>query len=647
MKPLFFILAASLAWAQFPVDSRGIIITGLPAAQDNLLGPLIPSGNSPWLFGDLAEIGIAQNMAPAALAEAPTLGTALPGTGSWTQGSQTITTTVDLTSQLAGKVWVVYVWTSVDGAGTGRMQCPIQSVTATTITCSENHFEPDASGVTGYLMPPADIHGWDFTSWTTENPVVTWNYYDVAIGLYRLYYRTGNATYLTQARAYADIQWQWTLDHGYRRTSPRASALISQFFRAGEGHSERFPGLYDWISMVAPSWLDSSFCPACDNREGGYMLWALALGAKTDTDPTRHAQYCTWLNTYTPGWNGAQAPDGSWPEEEYAINAAFVAAPKVFSAPFLYLGSPWREAINIKAMQAIYESLNDTSGQGCNNPTLAAATLTVIAKAVNWQNNYGRSTANRGVYYEVNSQSDDQQSVSPATGTVSVALSSTSVLGVGTGWSTAGYCDGTHFIGIRDPLKVYKIASCTDNTHATLTTPFGLYGEVSNVSGSAYGIAPAASASCGGSLASYCNSGIGDRNLNRTTCGGMGWLYSVTLNQAYKTITEECLSASLGGPTAGLTGAATIGSNALPCSGAACDGLVTDTVAAAANCGDTGGVTPCVNGSYLYSNLGKNFGEAFGAPGIDNALAWLNWAVSPASSKISGKALITGKAVIH
>jgi hypothetical protein len=33
-------------------------------------------------------------------------------------------------------------------------------------------------------------------------------------------------------------------------------------------------------------------------------------------------------------------------------------------------------------------------------------------------------------------------------------------------------------------------------------------------------------------------------------------------------------------------------------------------------------VAPCVYGGSLYGNLGKNFGEAFGAPGIDNALAW-------------------------
>src|SRR3977135_855776 len=97
MKFAFILIAVSaVAWGQVAVNGVGIVQTGLPAAQDNLLGPLIPSGNSPWIFGDLAETAVANNMAPAALAEAPVLGTALPGTGSWAQGTNTITTTVDL-----------------------------------------------------------------------------------------------------------------------------------------------------------------------------------------------------------------------------------------------------------------------------------------------------------------------------------------------------------------------------------------------------------------------------------------------------------------------------------------------------------------------------------------------------------------------
>jgi hypothetical protein len=270
-------------------------------------------------------------------------------------------------------------------------------------------------------------------------------------------------------------------------------------------------------------------------------------------------------------------------------------------------------------MEAAYESLNDTTSQGCNNPSLATSTLTAITSAVTWQNNYGRDTGDRGVYYEVNSQSDDQNTVYPATGTVSINVGSTSLTGSGTNWVTAGYCDGTHFVGLQTPRTVYKIASCTSNTAAVLSVAFGLYGETANVSGSSFSIAPSAFTGCHSS-ATYCFGSAGDRNLTRTVCGGIGWLYAQTLNSTYKAWADECVSATLGGPTAGPTSAANIGSITLPCSGPACDGLVNDLVASAANCGTQ--PAPCISGTYLYQNLGKNFGEAFGAPGIDNELAW-------------------------
>ena len=605
-------------------DANGICITGLSAIQNNLLGPLTPYGANPWIFGDLAEKGTADNMAPIALAAAPALGTPLAGTFSWIQGNQFFTTTVDQRVPLAGVAWITIAWTTVDGPGTGRFMCPISSVTSTTVVCADGDFQqPSQSGMTGYLMPPPNSYGCDFQCWTTENPTTVWNYYDVGHGLNRLWIRTGNTTYHTQAQQYADIQWQWTLDHGYRRQlAPRAAAMLGQFFRVTEGHTERLPGLYTWISSEVPRWADPSASPAIDNREAGYVLWDIALGAKVDTDPTRHAQYCSWLSTYTSIWNSVQAPDGSWPEAEYAINPFFVAAPKLFANPFLYPGAPWREAINVKAMEASYESLNDNGAQGCGNPSLAAATLAVIIKAVTWQNNYGRDTSNRGIYYEVNSQSNDQLTISPGAGTVAITNGSTSIVGTGTNFLTQ--CTSNPFIGLNTPRTIYKFSACADNTHATLTVPYGLYGEVGNLSGSAVAYAPSASAACHSS-ATYCNNGTGDRNLTRTVCGGIAWLYAQTLNATYLAWTDECLAAQLGGPTAGLTSAANEGLKTLPCSGPACDGLVTDTWEAAANCNTTGNTPPCLFGNLGADNitiLGKNYGEAFGAPGIDNALGW-------------------------
>jgi len=167
---------------------------------------------------------------------------------------------------------------------------------------------------------------------------------------------------------------------------------------------------------------------------------------------------------------------------------------------------------------------------------------------------------------------------------------------------------------------VYKIASCANDTSATLSVAFGLYGEAVNVSGSAYSVAPSAFTGCN-SLAMYCFGSSGDRNLTRTGCGSMGWLYYTTGISMYKDWGDECYSATLGGPITGPGSNTSIGAISPTCAGLLCDGLITDVVAGARDC-NLGNSSPCIPGGYVFSNLGKNFGEAFGAPGIDNELAW-------------------------
>ena len=613
-------------------DSKAVVVTGLSPTMDNLLGPLViaNAAANPWPYGDLAEIGVGINIATTALSSTPQLGTQLPGTVSWTPGS-VVTTTSDLRTPLTGQAYMAIAWDSSDGPGTGRIICPISSVSATQVMCSVNIFAPGGSGKNAYLMPGPDSNGLNFLAWLNGNPSTIWNYYDVGIALYRLYYRTGNNTFQTQARQFADIQWQWMLDHGYSYPYPRAASMVSQFFRALDGHGERFPGLYVEVAKLVPAWADPSGSPAIDNREAGYTLWDVALGAKTDSDSTRHAQYCSWLSTYVPTWNAVQSADGSWGENEYSLNPGYVSAPKSFTAPFVYEGAPWREAINLKAMEAAYESLNDTSSQGCNNTSLAASTLTTIKKAEAWIVNYGRDSVNRGDYYEVNSQSSDQGTVYNPAGTVAINLGSKTLNGTGTQWQTAGYCDGVHFVGIQTPRTVYKIASCANDTSATLSVAFGLYGETVNVSGSAYSVAPSPSSVCN-SLATYCFGSQGDRNLTRTGCGSMGWLYYTTGISMYKDWGDECYSATLGGPVTGPDTRSSIGANATPCGGPFCDGFITDAVAGARDC-NAGNPAPCIPGSYVFSNLGKNFGEAFGAPAIDNELAWRLGGLAPAVNR--------------
>lgn len=610
-------------------DSKGITLTGLGVTSDNILGPgLVADGvTNQYPYADLAEIGTANNLALSAFAATPVLGSQLSGTVGWTQGTPVLNTTSDLRASLSGQTYVVVAWTTVDGAGTGRFLCPISSVTVNTVVCLANLFQPTESGVPAYLAPPVDAHGCPITCWVASNPATVWNYYDVALGLYRLYWRTRKAIYLTWAQSIADTNWSWVLDHGYPSTFPRVASVLSSFYRALEGHSERLPALSQAVTTLFSSFGDPTFCPYCDLRETGYSLWYVAMGTKVDPDPTRHAAYCAILTTNVPIWNARQSPDGSWGEDDYSINPTFVAAPLSFTPPggvFQFQSSGWRVSINAKSLEASYEVLADTTSAGCNQPTIAAATLTAIGKFVVWANTVARDPVNRGTFYEVNSQSADQSTVYHPDGaaTISGTIGSPTVNGVGTHWLTKGYCGGTWFLGIETaaPRRVYKINNCVSDTQLTLTTNYGIYGGESNFSGIPYSVAPSATHPCP-SAATYCFGANGDRNLTRTLCGSFAWLYAHTGNSTYSGYANECYSATLGGPTAGPTSAANILQFGLPCSGAGCDGFIGDSIAALLDC-NVPNPAPCTAGGNVYSNLGKNFGETWGAPGIGNTLPW-------------------------
>jgi hypothetical protein len=108
----------------------------------------------------------------------------------------------------------------------------------------------------------------------------------------------------------------------------------------------------------------------------------------------------------------------------------------------------------------------------------------------------------------------------------------------------------------------------------------------------------------------------------------MGWLYYTTGIPMYQGWGDECYAATLGGPSTGPSSSTLIGAFATGCAGPSCDGYIGDVVAAARDC-NAGNPAPCVPGGYIFSNLGKNFGEAFGAPGIDNELGWRLGGVAP------------------
>jgi len=653
-----------------------IVNDGLSSAMHNIIGPQLIANTTanPWTYDDIASLPTLQNLGAVGLASPfiPALGSALSGTvtagGYSTNGALILGSGTSFFSQVTVNSLYVVAWNSPDGNGTGRGYCAVSAVTDNThLMCGGSQPFPSQTGLTMYNMARTGAenicNGSPFyiDCWVGPGqPSNSIHYYDVPLALYRAYVRTGNSIYLTYAQQFADIVWQWVLDHGYAKsTAPRNMSMISQYYRAlelgGSALANRMAGLAILAAYLDTSWYGPSAIPNQDLRDGvGYPLWSFATGARTDPNSTQHSTYCGYLTASTsiPALITAQNANGGYSEHQYVINPSYVDAPKAFSLPLVYEGAPWRQAITLRSMEAAYEVLADTSAAGCNQPTLAASLLTAITSYVSWMYNYGRDTGNRGIFYEMDSASNDQATIYHPPGTVSVTNGSTALVGVGTHFVSAGYLASQPFIGFDMPRTIYKLNACSDDTHCTLNMAYGsLYGEVGNLLGDIYSVAPPAAACGNHSLATWCYTGTGDRNLTRTVTAAIGWLYNKTQNATYKAWADEFYSATMGGPTSGLTASNGLSNFNTPCSGPACDGYTGDSVLAAPTCNvPPGVVAPCVpaqlGGTQNFTlHFGKDAGEAWGATDGDNWLAWRLLFTTAGGAVISGKGAISGKVI--
>ncbi|MGH9455877.1 MAG: hypothetical protein ACRD2O_18125, partial [Terriglobia bacterium] len=184
---------------------------------------------------------------------------------------------------------------------------------------------------------------------------------------------------------------------------------------------------------------------------------------------------------------------------------------------------------------------------------------------------------------------------------------------------------------------VYHVTSCTDDTRLTLTTAFGAQNEGSAVVNSSYSWVPTNNTSCGTSLAAYCKAGGGDLNLVRLAAGATAWVYNKTGIAGYKTKADEWFATAFGGPAAGPTASTTLNTFSTPCPGRGCggpnaSGWIGDSAGSLPDCNTS--PAPCTNnGSGPFGYLGKNFGEAAGAPGADNELAWRLGGLAPSVNR--------------
>ncbi len=614
-------------------------------AISSIVGPVTPLGTSPWPYYDIAAKGNADEIPQVALTYIPKLGEPLSGTFSLNTVLCNITLTGDGASAVSVGDVLIVAWQSIDGPGTGRMPFFVGSKNGNVLTANYacgQALIPSQSGLTVYkcglqcqdAVMVGSYEAYNCTLWLVCNPNGGgWAQYDPPLALYRMYLRTGDTKYLNNFRQWTDLLWEWALDHGTKysttQLAPRSSALVSQFVRALDGHTERLPKLLELINSSNSPAYDGN-----DNREPGYMLIYIAVGARAETDTTRRAAYCEKLNTYVPGWIASQNAQGYWPE-------------KNFQYPYQPVGvSPWRMFSAVQGLARSYEVFKDPAL--CNNSALAEQTLTALKKAGDFLYNYGYSPASRGVFYDVEHPADGLTGFDPnhpLAGTVTAALNSTTVSGSGTNFKTTFACNGTDFIGIYDQSHhetwTHKVLSCASDTSLTIEGQVGSQcinrstGNIcatSNLSNTSYYKSPAARTACGNS-ASYCVgtelsyetyvNGVlkADRNINRDLIWIFGWLYKTTAEAKWRTYGDEMFSASFGGPALGP------GSTG-PCGGPGCDGTETDYTLALHPCA-VDPTLPCnLNSNYgsLVKNVAvagpKRWAQASGIGGADNYLAW-------------------------
>jgi hypothetical protein len=253
----------------------------LPNAQVSfLLGPLMRQGASQWTWVDDRHKAMADKIISQLDTNYPaTWDVAQAGTVAVTTGSQTVVgtgTTFTTTfcngpanpTVSKGLYFVVWYAVSGDASHYGRYPVGVTSCTDDThMTIERSWGWPNGERVSPYLAAGSAYNyaACDLGLWATQGTPA--NYYDVVAGLYSLYYRSGDNTYLTAARKLADRWWRspvwdegryfygWI--YGYNASMPRRNAaVLGLVLRTLDGRPEMWAGLerkWEWDR----AWLDT------------------------------------------------------------------------------------------------------------------------------------------------------------------------------------------------------------------------------------------------------------------------------------------------------------------------------------------------------------------------------------------------------
>jgi hypothetical protein len=158
----------------------------------------------------------------------------------------------------------------------------------------------------------------DVYSWWGQNSSHSNAYYESALALYSLYFRTGIDTYLNQARWYADSFWRQPfidMGNGYGG-APRLWWARSLYLRALDqdwvagtpGASPMWPGLWYLTGTTFHNGLGTYKNAGSiiggsdtDGRETSYMIMAEAMCSRYDPNATHRSQCAADLNAVING----------------------------------------------------------------------------------------------------------------------------------------------------------------------------------------------------------------------------------------------------------------------------------------------------------------------------------------------------------
>ncbi len=492
-------------------DSKGIVLVPDPK-MSFLLGPLTLLGTSPWPWYDSVMKANADAMfGPGGVPSTPPF----KATASGSAGTLAVTN-----SRING------AWQNVTGIGTHfitdfacngsdtiviyyQLQNGKTGVRPyKVVSCSDDTrmiINQNTSAVAGYDASSAqtglsynkldDTQNFGWLSTTTS-----WNYYDVVLALYRLYYRSGVDTYLINARQLADEWYTYPLDGGrafnngnYTPQGARTPAPLGLMARALDGRPEMWldssaagapiplstpiSGIKGIIDILDYSFITRFFASATepftffDPRETGYAAWFLAAYQYLN-DPG----YYPHVRDVFLGTNSIRS--------RYQAGFGFVTNAESggltgygYSGP-TNRGSLWLTAFLLKALVAFTQSSSVPNDQNAALSLLQSSYTDFISahymggscQEITYSSNFQTCTSG-------NMPSDPYLALPP--GRVSATNGSTTVTGTGTNFlNTAIFRnDGTDYLGIDTGtgFQMLNIPSgaITSATNLRLAAPFG------------------------------------------------------------------------------------------------------------------------------------------------------------------------------